>query len=203
MAKPVKPEDELGLPPERAGDKGFVSRWSRLKRESNVSEAEAKAVAARAENAPGTRDEAPPPLPPVDQLTPDSDFSPFMHPKADPALRRVALKKLFSDPHFNVMDGLDTYIDDYNTFEPIGEELLAQLSHAAAMLRRFEEPKLEQAPGESEGGTQCGVAAESGRQPDLPPEATLPAQGEARPVERIKTEHSDNLCQSDLGEKKT
>lgn len=201
MADPLKPEDESGLAPERAGDETFVSRWSRLKRRSNAGEDDSKAVTARAD-APATGGEAPP-MPPVDQLTPESDFSPFMHPKADPALRRVALKKLFSDPHFNVMDGLDTYIDDYNTFEPIGEELLANLSHAAAMLRRFEEPKPEQAPAEGEGGSQCGVAAENGRQPDPPSEETLPAQGEARPAERIKAEHGDNLYQSDSGEKET
>ena len=29
------------------------------------------------------------------------------------------MKKLFSDPHFNVMDGLDTYIDDYGKPDPI------------------------------------------------------------------------------------
>lgn len=204
MADPLKPEDDSGLASERARDETFVSRWSRLKRRSNAGEEDPKAVTARADAAPARGGEAPPPMPPVDQLTPESDFSPFMHPKADPALRRVALKKLFSDPHFNVMDGLDTYIDDYNTFEPIGEELLANLSHAAAMLRRFEEPKPEQAPAEEgEGAAQCGVAAESGRQSDPSSEEIPPAQGEARPVERIKTEHGDNLHQSDSGEKKT
>ena len=29
------------------------------------------------------------------------------------------MKKLFSDPHFNVMDGLDTYIDDYGKPDPL------------------------------------------------------------------------------------
>ena len=36
----------------------------------------------------------------------------------------AALKKLFSDPHFNVMDGLDTYIDDYGKPDPIPPSML-------------------------------------------------------------------------------
>ena len=45
-----------------------------------------------------------PTLPRVESLTPESDFRDFMHPKVDDALRRVALKKMFGDPHFNVPD---------------------------------------------------------------------------------------------------
>lgn len=201
MVDPVKPEDEPGLPPERAGDEGFVSRWSRLKRESSVGEAEAKAVAARAENAPGTRD-GPPPLPPVDQLTPDSDFSPFMHPKADPAVRRVALRKLFSDPHFNVMDGLDVYIDDYNKFEPIGEELLANLSHSVDLLRRYEQPKPGKPPEGVPAGPESSAVAESGNgREQLPEEVGPPPRIEAQPGERIEMDNRDSLSRSDPNKK--
>jgi hypothetical protein len=69
-------------------------------------------------------------LPPVEELTIDSDFSGFFHPKVDEDLRRSALRKLFSDPHFNVMDGLDTYIDDYSKTEPIPAAMLAGLKQA-------------------------------------------------------------------------
>ena len=54
------------------------------------------------------------PLPPVESLTFDSDFAPFMQPESTRRCKRAALKKLFSDPRFNVMDGLDVYIDDYS-----------------------------------------------------------------------------------------
>ena len=61
-------------------------------------------------------------------------------------LKRAALKKLFSDPRFNVMDGLDTYIDDYTKAEPVSEELLAQLEHARqTLLERKPEQKEETA----------------------------------------------------------
>ena len=53
-------------------------------------------------------------LPPLESLTIDSDFSPFMRPRVDAALKRGGLKQLFSDPHFNVMDGLDIYVGDYS-----------------------------------------------------------------------------------------
>ena len=71
-----------------------------------------------------------PALPPIDSLTPDSDFAPFMQPSVDPALKRGALRKLFADPRYNVMDGLDVYIDDYSKPDPIAPDVLAKLAHA-------------------------------------------------------------------------
>jgi hypothetical protein len=47
------------------------------------------------------------------------------------------MKKLFSDPHFNVMDRLDTYIDDYGIADPIPLAMLRQLNQSK-MLRLFE-----------------------------------------------------------------
>ena len=41
------------------------------------------------------------------------------------------MKKLFSDPHFNVMDGLDTYIDDYGKPDPIPLSMLRRMNQAA------------------------------------------------------------------------
>jgi uncharacterized protein DUF3306 len=113
----------------------FLRRWSRLKRES----AAQKPVA----------QEDPPPLPPLDSLTFESDFKAFMHSKVEESVKRAALKKLFSDPRFNVMDGLDTYIDDYTKAEPVTEELLARLEHARQTLlvpKQEEEKKPETEP---------------------------------------------------------
>jgi hypothetical protein len=72
---------------------------------------------------------APAPLPPVDSLVFDSDFTPFLQPKVDEGVKREALKKLFSDPRFNVMDRLDVYIDDYSLPDPIAPEVARQLLH--------------------------------------------------------------------------
>jgi len=74
------------------------------------------------------------PLPPVDVLTIDSDYAPFMQTGVDESLKRSALKKLFSDPRFNVMDGLDVYIDDYSKPDPIDPDILRTLVQARYIL---------------------------------------------------------------------
>ena len=79
------------------------------------------------------------PLPTMDdvaRLTGDSDFSAFVARGVDAAVRRTALKKLFADPHFNTMDRLDVYIDDYTKPSPVSEAMLASLEHARNALRR-------------------------------------------------------------------
>ena len=70
------------------------------------------------------------PLPSLESLTIDSDYSPFMQPGVDDAMKRGALKKLFSDPHFNVMDGLDVYIGDYSKPDPIDPAIVRTLTQA-------------------------------------------------------------------------
>lgn len=115
----------------------FVERWSRLKREADAKAAESpKAVEAPK---PAAREEAPPPLPPVDKLTPESDFAPFMHPKVPDALRRVALKKLFSDPRFNVPDPYEAYSGDWTSGDVISEVMLKKLDRARAALSKEDE----------------------------------------------------------------
>ena len=80
-----------------SGDEGFLRRWSRLK--SVPAQTHAEPPAERVEPPPGREAGAiePPaqtPPPPIESLTPESDFTPFMQEDVDPALRRGALKKL-------------------------------------------------------------------------------------------------------------
>jgi hypothetical protein len=75
----------------------------------------------------------------VESLTHDSDFSPFMQPKVDEAVRRAALKKLFTDPRFNVMDGLDIYVGDYTQPDPMPEGMLEKLGKVYAAVIHDEE----------------------------------------------------------------
>jgi hypothetical protein len=72
----------------------------------------------------------PPPLPPIESLTFDSDFSAFLAPHVPEELKRQALRKLLHDPRFNVMDGLDVYIDDYSTPSPLAPEIVRGLAQA-------------------------------------------------------------------------
>lgn len=87
-------------------------------------------------------------LPPLEELRDiASEYRDFMRPEVDKETRMAALKRLFHDPHFNRMDGLDVYIDDYTQPDPIPPAMLAGLQHARSLL--FDEP-IPQAPvGES------------------------------------------------------
>ena len=117
----------------------FLSRWARRKEEARLQPQEPAPDKAADSKA------SVPELPPIDQLTPESDFRAFFHPKVDENVRRAALKKLFSDPHFNVMDGLDTYIDDYSKTEPIPAAMLASLRQAQNILQWAKEDEEKRA----------------------------------------------------------
>jgi len=130
----------------------FLSRWSRRKRaEPDQVQAEDDRLAR--EQAPPVPAQvmppAPPPdLPPIESLTPQADFTPFMKPEVPVQMKNAALKKLFADPHFNVMDGLDTYIDDYTKPDPIPEAMLRSLvqSRTLRLFEESEEEKTAEAP---------------------------------------------------------
>lgn len=119
----------------------FFSRWSRRKTEA-LQEQAAKHAAKHAADMPAENVPAPPAteaLPPPTQeelatLTPQSDFRRFLAPGVDAEIRRSAMKKMFSDPHFNAMDGLDIYIGDYTRFHPMPAAMLAALTHAQSVL---------------------------------------------------------------------
>lgn len=129
-------------------DEGFLRRWARRKTEARSGIEPLPEPAAPVAELPVPVAEAPvavqadAPLPTMDdvaRLTSDSDFSAFVARGVDAAVRRTALKKLFADPHFNAMDGLDVYIDDYTKPSPVSEAMLASLEHAKNALRRVVE----------------------------------------------------------------
>lgn len=97
----------------------------------------------------------------VKLLTKDSDFKPFMTSDVGPEVRNAAMKKLFADPHFNVMDGLDIYIDDYSKADPIPESMLRQMA-SAKFLKLFDDEEDEDEKNGEEGGE---VAAKEGAAP--------------------------------------
>ena len=124
---------------------GFLRRWARLK--ASPDPAPFDAARPMDDPAPPIVHSAVPPaaapkrqaptLEDVARLTPQSDFSAFVAGGVDPAVRRLALKKLFADPNFAVMDGLDIYISDYNKASPLTAAMLASLSHAPGLLTRL------------------------------------------------------------------
>lgn len=96
--------------------------------------------AAKAEQAVAPEQATIPTLEDVLKLTKDSDFSAYVKAGIDPNVQQAALNKLFSDPHYNIMDGLDIYIDDYNKLDPMPLEMLKQLNQSK-MLGLFKTPE--------------------------------------------------------------
>ena len=88
--------------------------------------------------APAQQEVQPLTLDDVGALTPESDFKPFVSAEVQPEVRNAAMKKLFADPHYNVMDGLDIYIDDYSIPSPLPESMLRQMV-SAKFLQLFED----------------------------------------------------------------
>ena len=117
-----------------------------------------------------------PPLPAVESLTPESDFTPFMSPEVDGGVRRQALKTLFSDPRYNVMDMMDVYVDDYSKPDPIPEswmgklEQLSRLGDRAGRDREEAERQRALAQEVAEAGQEQAAAAgtEAGNRGEAP-----------------------------------
>lgn len=138
---------------------GFLGRWSRRKqevregvgpREDDVAPAQATPLASAPASAapqpphPQQGEEcaaaAPPPQAPptpsladAQALTPASDFTPFIARDVAPEVRNLAMKKLFADPHFNAMDGLDIYVGDYTQPDPLPAGMLRKMASAHAL----------------------------------------------------------------------
>ena len=171
----------------------FFSRWARRK-----AEAEAPA-AAGAGSTPSTAASTAPELPPptledVAALGHDADFTRFVKPGVDETVRRSAMKKLFTDPHFNVMDGLDIYIGDYNTFEPLPPAMLAMLLHAKPLLDplgHLQQPAMKMLD-RLEKMADAAPAEDAAAQPDA---AAAAAAGQEK--ETIASEPGDRLASVD------
>lgn len=117
----------------------FFARWAKKNADAKAPAAEetAEAVPAAAPAPtpdPVTEDKPLPTMDDVARLTHDSDYSGFMAQGVDESVKRSAMKKLFTDPHFNIMDGLDVYIEDFSKFEPMTPAFIAGLSHAKGLM---------------------------------------------------------------------
>ncbi len=175
---------------------GFLGRWSRRK----LGEKEAAPETGEAFEAPAPppqMDLLPPPLgdgggggtppqeippPPtladVQLLTADSDFRRFITPDVAPEVKNAAMKKLFADPHYNVMDRLDTYIDDYSQPDPIPESMLRKLA-SAKFLGLFAQEEEEELRAATTRDDANDPAPESVAQSPLAPPAVTQAPPDA------------------------
>lgn len=143
----------------------FLSRWSKRKLEAREQEKQTEtlldqpkqlpeqAVAlqpadvAKADNSPSA-DVPELPLPTeadLQAVEQGGDIKAFMVDKVSAELKNKAFKALFSRPEFNVMDGLDIYIDDYNKFTPLSQEDIGKMTLSKQLLSRpdLELPKID------------------------------------------------------------
>jgi len=169
----------------------FLSRWSRRKSLARVEAPAADAERSPASGAPEGNAVAPSlpavpaahaelaPLPPIESLTPDSDFSPFMRADVDPLLRREALKTLFHDPRHNIQDGLDTYIADYSIADPLPEGWLEKMNQVKHLGDYRPPPEEAASLIEAQAAPVPAVAEAAVAQPAVP--ATLEDDAEALP----------------------
>jgi len=172
-----------------SGDEHFLSRWARMKREARKPPEEAPSAPppapapAAVPEAEGTTPPPPAELPPIASLTPESDFSPFMKPEVDGGMRRQALKTLFQDPRYNVMDGLDVYIDDYSKPDPLPEGWLEKMTQMAR-LGAYESPEEKAARAEAEAKAKAEAQAAAGT-------AEMPPSAASEPVDPVPSAATD------------
>ena len=194
-------------------DDSFFSRWSRRKVQVRSGEPVAEPVPAAPAVAvavpaavpvavdPPVAEAAPAPPPPTLEdtraLTPASDFSRFVAKGVSPEVRNAAVKKLFADPHFNVMDGLDIYIDDYSKPSPLSAADMAQMV-SAQFLKLVDDPEEQErkkAKAAANGAEPPATAADPGTEAPTVTENTR-APDAAEP-EETHDDHADLQLQPD------
>lgn len=136
---------------EENADLSFVSRWSRRKHEASSDidkSGNDKPVATDISDGvqePAGKILTDADMPDIDSLTPASDYTDFLSPGVSEALRKLALRKLFSSEVFNIRDGLDEYDDDFTQFEALGDLVTSDMKHQLELeAKRKAEQMLEQ-----------------------------------------------------------
>ena len=165
---------------EKEDKEPLLSRWSRRKQE-------ARDRPLQEEPKPKPADARPlPELPSVDKLSVDSDFTGFMDTRVDDAVRRIALKTLFSDPRFNIRDGLDDYAENYAALEDLPADMVDQLQHARRTLRG-PEPDAGEVTEAQAAEQAIGQPAEPEQEPQLLADAESPADESRVPKDADET----------------
>jgi Protein of unknown function (DUF3306) len=186
---------------------GFLSRWSRRKQDVRAGVPVAELPLPSASVDPVLRSNQPlvqqniagaatnivaddattanvdtlPPAPTLDDvkaLTRDSDFKPFMVSNVSPEVKNAAMKKLFTDPHYNVMDMMDTYVDDYSKSDPIPEAMLKEMV-SVKFLRLFERDEEEVAENDEKNKNAAQTAPLAQPAADTSPETSTRARDDA------------------------
>ncbi len=179
-------KDEPGTMTGPPAEGDFLDRWSRRKlaatRPSPEPEPAAPTVPRQAPVDVGATGDGAAELPPLDSLDADSDYRGFLSPEVDEVLRRVALRRLFHLPAFNVTDGLDDYAEDFTQFAPLGNTVTHEM-------RRMLEREAERVAA----AEQAGVA--DGLSPDPAAGEAIPAPEPQSGIGPTDTDHEEDETQ--------
>lgn len=184
---------------------GFFSRWSRTKQLARDIEGQTDGLAKTAAVAaqPAARVQAQssiqghsegdaqaveptPDLESAHELVPGADIRRFMQPDVDPGARREALRRLFSDPAYNVISDMDDYVEDYANLPKLSRAELLQLSHVRGLFL-FEDPPWKVEAQQRQEQALRAAAAAAPEQPVAMPEQSaanvcLPDDAAAQPA---------------------
>ena len=95
-------------------------------------------------------------MPPIESLGPDSDFSVFMGRRVSEELRRMALRKLFQLPQYQVRCTLNEYEGNFNDFLPLGDVVTHEMREM--LLRQLRQTR---AAGDEESNAAPAAAEKS------------------------------------------
>ena len=217
-------------------DDNFFSRWSRRKVQVRTGQALPPEPPAPAPPAPGLARVATPPVPAapekaaapaaaapppavsdqpplptlddVARLTREADFSPFVGRQVPAEVRNAAMKKLFTDPRYNVMDGLDIYIDDYSQPSPLSTAMMAKMV-GAQFLKLVDEPndaapaaaptaRVVEAPGVLQADPAVAPPEPAEAAADTPTDTDTPTSAATAPAQpETPHDHADLQLQPD------
>ena len=144
-------------------------------RRSATAQTAAQAATAEPDAPAPVQAEALPTLEDVAALPRGAEVRRFVAPGVSSEVRNAALKNLFADPHFNIMDGLDTYIDDYGKPDPLPAGMLRQMVQSQMLgLFKDDEPPAQPDTDRSEPHPVHGPG-----EPPVDPPADRPAEPQA------------------------
>ena len=130
-------------------------------------------------------------LPDLDSLGDDSDYSMFMSSEVDENLKKLALRKLFKAPFFNITDGLNDYDEDFTTFEALGDIVTSDMKfHQERKKAEQEEREREAAAKEIEDQEEIETLASEETNPEDEP--VEPAEHDIHKEEIAQAEQTDS-----------
>jgi hypothetical protein len=183
-------ENKPGVPAADSRE-DFLARWSRRKQDARHDDTDVPVHETAAATPPEPAETEPAKvltdadMPPLETLDESSDFSPFLSPGVSDDLRHQAMRKLFSQPVYNITDGLNDYDEDFTQFTGLGNVITHEMKR---MLQR-----------ELEAEKADAVSTEV--QTEQTDAAGVPAKDVTAAAETVNTDRADTQTQNNEPDK--